>query len=67
MNFQKKAKYAFYEDPYTLFEYIRDEGFGARFKEYRLEPSDGAMEEVGEIYLDAYQITLLHLFDAEGD
>lgn len=67
MKFEKKAKYVFYEDLYTLFEYIEDVGYGARFKEYRLEPSDGSIEEIGEIVLDAYQITRLSRFDDEHD
>lgn len=60
MKFEKNAKYEFYEDPYTLFEFIEYAGDGARFTEYRLEPSDGSLDEIGPIEFDAYQITLLH-------
>lgn len=59
MKFEKNAKYSFYEDPFTRYEFIEYAGDGARFVEYRLEPSDGSLEEIGPIEFDAYQITRL--------
>ena len=41
-------------------------GDGARFVEYRLEPSDGSLEEIGPIEFDAYQITRLQQIQDES-
>lgn len=53
------SRYSFHEDPYTIYEFIESVGDRAKFTEYRLEPSDGSLEEVGEIEFDAFQITWL--------
>lgn len=67
MKFEKNAKYSFYEDPYTCYEFIEYAGDGARFIEYRLEPSDGSLEEIGPIEFDAYQITRLQKHQDDED
>lgn len=62
-RFTEGSRYSFREDPYTIYEFIESVGDGAKFTEYRLEPSDGSLEEVGEIEFDAYQITRLERYD----
>lgn len=65
-KFEKNAKYVFYEDSYTVYEFIGETKDGAKFTEYRLEPSDGSLEEIGEVIFDDYQVTRLsRLADAE--
>jgi len=66
MKFEKNAKYSFYEDPCTCYEFVEYAGDGARFVEYRLEPSDGSLEEIGPIEFDAYQITRLQQIQDES-